>query len=267
MRIKSRLLPMVLATTATILSGPARAQLSVFDSVNAANTAKSVGTELKSLAQQIQSVEQAILQTEQLIKDAAGLANLSTLLSALGLDPLQVTADQLRMVLSGAYAVDANSANFTNQIRQQLQQSFTIPLTMPQITQLATSSYPNGNSVLLTQYAAKIRDFSTASQYQNVLNNAQVQAASLHQQVQSQLASAQGLGDGSMTASLHSLLAQSGTGLRQADLALNYNAIMADKLTQDELRRLEQEVTLLESSVAATQANTSMRQGAFQTGQ
>lgn len=267
MRNMSRFLPAVLAMTAMNLSSPASAQYPVFDSVNAANTAKSALTEIKSLAQQITSAEQAILQTEQLIKDAAGLANLSTLLAALGLNPLQVTADQLRMVLSGAYAVDASSANFTSQIRQQLQRGFTIPLTMPQITQLATSSYPNGNSALLAQYAAKIRDFNTATQYQNVLNNAQVQAASLHSQVQLQLATAQGLGDGSMTASLHSLLAQSGTGLRQADLSLNYSAVMADKMTEDELRRLEQEVTLLETSVAATQANTAMRQGAFQPGQ
>jgi hypothetical protein len=66
---------------------------------------------------------------------------------------------------------------------------------------------------------------------------------------------------------LHSLAAQSGAGLRQADLALQYHQVIADKATQDELRRLEQEVALLEAGITATQADTAMRQAAFQSGQ
>jgi hypothetical protein len=264
--------PFALAGSAVALmvgySPAAHAQLAVFDSANFNNTLQAELTQVNTLAQQIISAEQAVLQTEQMIKNAAGLTNLSNLLSALGLSPLLVTADQLRMVLNGAYAVDANSANFTNQIRQQLATNFTIPLQIGQITQIANSTYSSQNaSTLLAQYATKIRDFSTATQYQNVLNNAQTQSADIHAQVQTLLANAQSLGDGSETASLHSLTAQSGASLRQADLALQYHAVIADKATQDELRRLEQEVTLLEADITATQANTAMRQAAFQSGQ
>lgn len=243
---------------------PAHAQLAVFDGANFANTLKSSLSEVQSLEQETIGAEQEVLQTEQMIKQAIGLANLSNLIQMLGLNPLLVTADQLRMILNGAYAIDANSTNFTNQIRQQLSTQFTIPLQSGQFTQLANSTYSAGNAqAAIAQYATKIRDFNQATQYQNVLNNAQTQSAALHQQVQTLLTSAQNLGDSSETQTLHALTAQSGAHLRQNDLNLQYQAVLADKSTQDELRRLENDVQFLERSMTATQANTTMRQGSF----
>ena len=265
-----RLIPLSLLTVgalalATGYSIPAHAQLAVFDEQSFVNALKSDLTEAQSLDQQIISAEQQVLQTEQMIENAERLANLANLISALGLNPLLVTADQLRMIINGAYAIDANTANFTNQIRQQLSTVFTIPLQTGQITQIANSTYSSGNAQnFLNQYATYNRDFTTATQYQNVLNNAQTQGADIHQQVQTLLSSAQNLGDGSETATLHAMTANSGASLRQADLALNYHAIIADKATEDEFRRLEQDVMLMETSVNATQANTTMRQGSAQ---
>ena len=63
---------------------------------------------------------------------------------------------------------------------------------------------------------------------------------------------------------VRSRFSHTGASLRQADLALNYHAIIADKATEDEFRRLEQDVMLMETSVNATQANTTMRQGSAQ---
>ena len=249
---------------AALAGTPAHAQLAVYDGANFVNTLKSSLSEVQSLEQETIGAEQEVLQTEQMIKQAVGLANLSNLISMLGLNPLLVTADQLRMILNGAYAIDANSANFTNQIRQQLGAQFTIPLQSGQFTQLANSTYSAGGAqAAIQQYATKIRDFNQATQYQNVLNNAQTQSAALHQQVQTLLQSAQNLGDGSETQTLHALTAQHGASLRQNDLNLQYQAVLADKSTQDELRRLETDVTFLERSMTATQANTTMRSGSF----
>jgi hypothetical protein len=249
---------------AAVAGSPAYAQLAVYDGANFANTLRSALTDVNELNQTIIGTEQEILQTEQMVKNAMGLANLSNLISSLGLNPLMVTADQLRMILNGAYAIDANTTNFTQQIRQQLSTQFTVPLQTSQISSLANSTYSSaGAQQMLSQYATKIRDFNQALQYQNVLNNAQTQAADIHQQVQKILASAQNLGDSTETQSLHALTAHAGAQLRQGDLNLQYQAVMADKQTQDELRRLETEVTFLERSMTATQTTTSMRQATF----
>lgn len=224
----------------------AQAQLAVLDQAVLVEQIKSALTEAQQLEQQVQ-------QYQHLVQNARALSNLDSLLAEFQISSSELNATELRQLFNDVYGLSADDPNFAENARTLLGQQYGLPMT----TAAAQSAFADlglsadSAATLASAYNTGNRDLDQAIRYADVVaatNAARTRSAEATRQ---QIDQSMALTDNSEGATLHMILTGQLNGQRQADTALQLQAVQADKLVQDQLRQIERDTALRQQALDA----------------
>ncbi|MGE5515990.1 MAG: hypothetical protein ACM31D_09220 [Bacteroidota bacterium] len=235
-----------------------QAQMAVFDGAVLAQQIQSVLTEAQQLEQQAQ-------QYQQLVQNARALANLDSLLAEFQISPGELNATELRQLLNDVYGLSADDPAFAENARTLLGLQYGLPMrsaaAQEAFADLDLSS--DAAATLANTYNTGNRDLGQAIQYADVVAATNAARSRSAEATRQQIDQAMALTDNSEGATLHMILAGQLNGQRQADTALQLQALQADKLVQDQLRQVERDNAVRQQALDAQQGTRAFIAGSI----
>lgn len=241
-----------------LAASTAQAQLAVLDQAVLVEQIKSALTEAQQLEQQVQ-------QYQHLVQNARALAELDSLLAEFQISPSELNATELRQLFNDVYGLSADDPNFAENARTLLGQQYGLPM-KPGAAQAAFADLDlpsDATTTLANSYNTGNRDLDQAIRYADVVAATNAARSQLAEATRQQVDRSMALTDNSEGATLQMILAGQLNGQRQADTALQIQALLADKQIQDQLRQIERDTALRQQALDAEQGNRAFINGSI----
>lgn len=241
-----------------LAASTAQAQLAVLDQAVLVEQIKSALTEARQLEQQVQ-------QYQQLVQNARALAELDSLLAEFQISPSELNATELRQLLNDVYGLGADDPSFAENARVLLGQQYGLPM-KPAAAQTAFADLDlpsDAAATLANAYNTGNRDLDQAIRYADVVAATNAARSRSAEATRQQIDRSMALTDNSEGATLQMILAGQLNGQRQADTALQIQALLADKQIQDQLRQVERDTALRQQALDAEQGNRAFITGSI----